>query len=102
MKHVVMWRVAGASASERMANCLAIRDAFESLRGRVPGLLELEIGIDASRIDYACDVVLLTRFQDAQSLEDYATHPEHVRVKRELGELRIARHQVDYPLPKAL
>jgi hypothetical protein len=26
----------------------------------------------------------------------YATHPEHLRVRAELGDLRIARHQVDY------
>ncbi|MFS2204688.1 Dabb family protein [Variovorax sp. Varisp36] len=96
IKHIVMWRVAGASAAERSANCIAVRDAFEGLRGRIPGLLELEVGIDVSRIDYACDVVLCTRFRDARSLEDYATHPEHLRVKRELGSIRTERHQVDY------
>ena len=73
-----------------------MRNAFEGLRGRIPGLLELEVGIDVSRIDYACDVVLCTRFRDARSLEDYATHPEHLRVKRELGSIRTERHQVDY------
>jgi len=58
----------------------------------------LRFGIEISRVDYACDVVLCTLFQDSQSLEDYATHPEHLRVKRELGDIRITRHQVDYPL----
>ena len=102
MKHIVMWRVAGATSAERSANCNAIRDAFEGLRGRIPGLLDLEVGIDTSRIDYACDVVLCTRFRDAQSLEGYATHLEHLRVKRELGDIRTERYQVDYGVsPKA-
>ena len=96
MKHIVMWRVAGTTNAERSANCSTIRNAFEGLRGRIPGLLELEVGIDTSRIDYACDVVLYTRFRDAQSLEGYAAHPEHLRVKRELGDIRTRRHQVDY------
>lgn len=98
IRHIVMWRVAGVTAAERSRNCNTVRDAFLGLRGRIPGLQELEIGIDSSRIDYACDVVLCTRFQDAQSLQDYAAHPEHLRVKRELGDIRVSRHQVDYPL----
>jgi hypothetical protein len=56
----------------------------------------LEIGVDSSRVDYAFDVVLYSEFDCQQSLDDYATHPEHLRVRNELGDLRIARHQVDY------
>lgn len=98
IRHIVMWRVAGGTDAERSRNRNAVRDAFLGLRGRIPGLLELEIGIDTSHVDYACDLVLSTRFRDAQSLEGYATHPEHLRVKRELGDIRVSRHQVDYPL----
>jgi hypothetical protein len=98
MKHIVMWRLAGNTARERRANSVAVQNAFEELRGQIPGLLELEIGIDKSEADYACDVVLYTRFQDAQSLEAYATHPAHLRVKRELGDIRTERYQVDYDL----
>ena len=28
----------------------------------------------------------------------YATHPEHLRVREALGDLRIGRFQVDYPI----
>jgi len=31
-----------------------------------------------------------------QALDEYATHPEHLRVRDELEGVRIARHQVDY------
>ena len=34
-------------------------------------------------------------------LAAYASHPEHLRVKREFGDLRVARHQVDYAAPAA-
>ncbi|MNW06542.1 Stress responsive A/B Barrel Domain protein [compost metagenome] len=47
-------------------------------------------------MDYACDVVLYSEFASQADLEAYASHPEHLRVKREVGDLRIARHQVDY------
>ncbi|WP_371131970.1 Dabb family protein [Pseudomonas yamanorum] len=40
--------------------------------------------------------MLYSEFDSQEALAAYATHPEHLRVKRELGDCRIARHQVDY------
>jgi hypothetical protein len=96
IKHIVMWKVRGDDDATRSRNLALLKAEFESLRGRVPGLLHLEIGIDESRIDYACDVALYTEFESRQALLDYAEHPEHLRVRRNLGDLRTARHQVDY------
>ncbi len=96
IKHIVMWKVRGETQAERRAASLLLQREFESLRGRVPGLLRLEVGIDESRIDYACDVVLVSEFESQAALDAYATHPEHLRVRRAAGDLRIARHQVDY------
>jgi len=99
IRHIVMWRVRGDTPTQRAATSHQIKQAFEALRGRIPGMPLLEVGIDVSDVDYACDVVLLADFESAQALRDYADHPEHLRVRRELEGLRIARHQVDYPLP---
>jgi hypothetical protein len=96
IKHIVMWNVRGDDAAARAHNIAVLKAEFESLRGRVPGLLHLEVGVDDSRIDYACDVVLYTEFESREALAGYAQHPEHLRVRRALGELRTARHQVDY------
>ena len=96
IKHIVMWNVRGDSAEERLGAVNQIQRSFESLRGCIPGLLHLEIGVDSSRIDYACDVVLYSEFDSQASLDAYASHPEHTRVKNEVEDLRIARHQVDY------
>jgi Stress responsive A/B Barrel Domain len=101
IKHIVMWNVSGDDAAAQASNVAMLTAEFESLRGRVPGLLHLEIGVDFSRIDYACDVVLYTEFASRQALADYAEHPEHLRVKRALGTLRTARHQVDYEVGAA-
>jgi hypothetical protein len=96
IKHIVMWNVRGTDAAERARNIDLLRREFEGLSGRIPGLRRLEIGVDESRIDYACDVVLYTEFDSREALAAYAEHPEHLRVRRALGDLRTARHQVDY------
>jgi len=96
IKHIVMWNLRGETAQAKSQAVNLLKSSFESLRGRIPGLLHLEVGVDSSRIDYACDVVLYSEFESQAALDAYASHPEHLRVKQELSDMRIARHQVDY------
>ena len=96
IRHIVMWNVAGATPGEKLKNVEFLQDRFHSLRGRIPGMLRLEIGVDCSGVEYACDVVLYSEFESQAALDAYAQHPEHLRVRDELAGVRIARHQVDY------
>ncbi len=96
IKHIVMWNLRGDTDAAKAQAVSVLKRSIESLRERIPGLLHLEIGVDSSRIDYACDVVLYSEFESQAALDAYAVHPEHLRVKQELADLRIARHQVDY------
>ncbi|MFI5444474.1 Dabb family protein [Polaromonas sp. UC242_47] len=99
IKHIVMWNLRGDTPAEKAQGMDLLKRSFESLRGRVPGLIHLEIGVDTSAVDYACDVVLYSEFETQAALDGYANHPEHIRIKQELADLRIARHQVDYEVP---
>ena len=96
IRHIVMWDVHGGTAEEKQRNVEHLQRCFHGLRGCIPGLLHLEVGVDASQIDYACDVVLYSEFESWEALAAYAVHPEHLRVRDELAGIRIARHQVDY------
>jgi len=96
IKHIVMWKLRGATPGERSRNAVQLAHSFHALRGRVPGLVHLEVGVDTSGVEYACEVVLYSEFESQAALDAYAIHPEHLRVKQELGDMRIARHQVDY------
>ena len=95
IKHIVMWKVKGTTPEEKREGVRRIQAAFDGVVGVIPGLLALEVGADVSRIEYACDVVLYSEFESRQALDSYATHPEHLRIKRDLADVRIARHQVD-------
>jgi hypothetical protein len=101
VKHIVMWRLRGDTPEERAAARLKVKTAFEGLKGLIDGLNHIEVGVDVSDVDYACDVVLVSEFANMSDLRSYATHPEHLRVRRELGDLRIDRHQVDYSIDAA-
>lgn len=96
VKHIVMWNVRGVSPEQKAESANRVKRAFEALNGKIPGILKLEIGIDFSRVDYACDVVLYSEFESRDALSAYASHPEHLRVRDALAGVRINRHQVDY------
>lgn len=96
VRHIVMWRLRGDTPEDRDAARNRVKSAFEGLKGLIDGLDHIEVGCDISRVEYACDVVLVSEFRNAAALKSYANHPEHLRVRDELGDLRIERRQVDY------
>ena len=99
IKHIVMWKVKGATPEEKDDSVRRIQAAFDGLVGVIPGLMALELGVDVSHVDYACDVVLYTEFESREALDSYSTHPAHLRIRRDLADVRIGRYQVDYVVP---
>ena len=91
-----MWDVVGTTADEKQSAITKVRSEFKELKGKIPGMTKLEIGVDKSRVSYACDMVLVTEFESQSALDAYATHPLHLAARGRLEGLRIARHQVDY------
>jgi hypothetical protein len=97
IKHIVMWRLkdeaAGATKEE---NALKLKDALESLKGKIESLKAAEVGINFNPSPAAFDVVLYSEFEDPDGLNAYQNHPEHVKIADFVGEIRTDRAVVDY------
>lgn len=99
VKHIVMWRIkAFAHGNSAEANALLVKEKLEALRGRIPGLLSIEVGLDFSRTESSADVVLYSEFADRAALESYQAHPEHEALKPFIGAATSERRLVDYEL----
>ncbi|KGE67597.1 Dabb family protein [Pseudomonas reactans] len=96
IKHIVMWNIKGASSAEKLANSLRVKNLVEGLAGNIPGMKTIEVGIEISQIEYACDVVLYSGFDSHEALEGCSSHPAHLSVRQQLEGVRTTRHQVDY------
>ncbi len=90
IKHIVVWRLKDRHDAPRVC------DAIEAMRGKIPGMLTLEVGINDFVDESAADVALYSEFEDRAALLAYANHPVHVPVKRLVGELVAERRVVDY------
>lgn len=97
LKHIVFWRLHDhALGHDRATNARLIKEKLEALRGRIPGLLAIEVGLDVSGAADAADVVLYSEFVDRAALAAYQAHPEHEALKPFVAAVRAERRVVDY------
>ncbi len=99
IKHVVMWRLRGTSAEERRSHGEKVRAALEALRGNIPGMSSLEVGLGAGGDEQLADVVLMSTHDDWDALKAYQVHPAHVEAARVIAEARIERRVLDFEVP---
>ena len=97
IKHIVMWRLKDvAHGNDRQTNASLIKEKLTALRGRIPGMVTIEVGVDFSRTDSSCDVVLYSEFIDRKALEAYQENPEHEALKPFIGMASAERRIADY------
>lgn len=71
--HVVMFKLSDPTAE----NLSATRDKLLSMNGKIGQLRHLEAGIDVIRSERSYDIVLITKFDSLQDLQEYQVHPYH-------------------------
>lgn len=91
--HVVLMKFKSENKEENMARA---RDLLLSMVGKVDVLRHLEVGDNCVPSERALDLALVTRFDDVESLREYAEHPVHLEVKRFLMGVLEGSHLVDY------
>jgi hypothetical protein len=101
IKHVVMWRLRAASAEERREHADQARAALVALRGKIPGMSSLEVGIGKGGDEQLADVVLISTHDDWAALNGYQVHPAHVEAARVIAALRLERRVIDFEVGEA-
>ena len=80
VKHVILWTLEDEFDAEEKERIRAgIKEGREGLKGKIPGLLEVQVNTNGLPSSTA-DLMLDTTFESAEALKGYSTHPEHVAV----------------------
>ena len=69
---------------------------FQAMKGRIPGLLDLEAGVDVLHSDRSYDLALICTFQDRAAFDAYQTHPVHMTVRARMHQVRQASVACDF------
>jgi quinol monooxygenase YgiN len=94
IKHVVVWKI--KDQKQKSAHANAVKRALEALRGHIPGMIAIEVGIDIGYDTQADDVVLYAEFEDRDALDGYQNHPLHLDAKAIVKVLTTDRRAVDW------
>ena len=77
VKHIILWTLKEEFNKDEIKKDM--KESLESLKGVVPGLLEIEVQIEKLASSNA-DVMLYSVLESEEALKGYAVHPAHVEV----------------------
>lgn len=92
IKHIVMWKF----REGEQENMLLFRDSLLALKGKIPEIRAMEVGINMNPSDRSFDAVLVSEFDSMEALKAYSENPLHVEVSSFCKTIRTASHSVDY------
>ena len=80
VKHIILWQLKDEfSKEEKITIKAGIKEGLESLKGKIPGLLNIHVQTEYLASSTA-EVMLDSTFESEEALKGYSTHPEHVKV----------------------
>ncbi len=94
IRHIVLFKM-NAGAEDKTEE---LATALKGLKGKIPLVKELEVGIDIGRKGKSYDVSLNSTFDSMADVEEYAVHPEHVAVVEFINSVCQGVVKVDYEI----
>jgi len=91
VKHIVLYTLKEGVNKEEAVEI--IQDALETLVGKIPGLLWMEIN---AAYQGGMDYALYSEFESREDLAVYATHPLHEEAKAKFFHFIDKRYCADY------
>jgi hypothetical protein len=93
IKHIVCFKLKDNSEE----NKLKAKEVLLSMKGNVPMLRNIEVGVDFLGSERSYDVILQVELDDAKALDAYQEDPYHVNVvKKHMHQVREASVAIDY------
>lgn len=81
VKHIILWTLNPELSDEQKEEVKkGIKAGLESLKGVVPGLIDVKVHVDGRLASSNCDVMLDSTLESEEALKAYAVHPAHVEV----------------------
>jgi len=97
IKHIVLWTLKNRENQQsREETAAAVKAKIEGMRGRIPGLLHIEGGVDFTKSEDSWDIALYAELESREALAGYHVHPVHEEFKTFIGPRRQQRSLIDY------
>lgn len=92
LTHIVLFKLKDPSPE----NIERTRQVLADMEGKIPELLELEVGVDVVRSERSYDLALVSRFRSLEDMQKYQVHPVHQKVLEYIATVKESTIAVDY------
>ncbi|MHB1170988.1 MAG: Dabb family protein [Lacisediminihabitans sp.] len=96
IRHVVSWKLAAEDAATKLEQSAQIAAKLDALVPLVPQIRSLRVGSNVVDVDRNWDVVLIADYDDADALQAYQEHPEHLRAAAYIRSVAAELSCVDF------
>ncbi|MFC7685318.1 Dabb family protein [Ureibacillus sp. GCM10028918] len=86
IEHIVLIKFSPATTLKQIQELI---DRTLQLKEKIPGVLDIQQGINFSERSKGYDVGLTARFENRAALENYLPHPEHQKILSFLQDIGI-------------
>lgn len=92
LRHVVFFKLKNPTPEVLQET----KNVLMNMKGKIPELLDIEVGIDVVRSERSFDVALITTFESLDTMNAYQVNPIHVEVGKYIATVRESSAAVDY------
>lgn len=92
IKHIVMWKFKEGEYD----NMLLFKERLLALKGQIPEIRAMEVGININPSERSYDAVLVSEFDSLEALKAYSANPLHVAVSDFCKTIRTTSASCDY------
>ena len=100
LTHIVLWKLKDhAEGADKATNIAKAKVLLDSCASLTPGIHRFEVATAQPGHEATYDLVLNPVFEDAEALQAYQKHPDHVAIKPFLASVVLQRQCMDYTWP---
>ncbi|MFS1512125.1 Dabb family protein [Chengkuizengella sp. SCS-71B] len=92
IKHIVFFKLKDGSQQ----NIAKTKDVLLSMKGKIPVVRHLEVGMDVLRSERSYDLSLIVEVESLEDLDQYQVHPVHKEIITYITKVKESVVVVDY------
>ena len=96
IRYSVMWKFKPSDGRTPKETAEDVKEKYESLKGLIPGLLNIEVGINRNDSATTYDAIMRADFESWKALADYKADTLRDNVREYADNLAESRVRVEY------
>ena len=96
VRYSVMWKFKPSDGRTPKETAEDVKERYESLKGLIPGLLDIEVGVNRNDSATTYDAIMIADFESWKALADYKADTMRDSVREYSDSLAESRVRVEY------